>query len=68
MTIFVQLIGVGIASASWVFLLLTAVLIFLWRFLAIAEERFCLEKYGESYLQFMNRTPRWIGIPEAGGR
>lgn len=68
MTIFVQLIGVGIASASWVFLLLTAVLIFLWRFLAIAEERFCLEKYGESYLQFMNRTPRWIGMPEARGR
>ncbi|MBM4447414.1 MAG: isoprenylcysteine carboxylmethyltransferase family protein [Chloroflexi bacterium] len=62
--IFVQLIGVGIASASWTFLLLAAVLIFLWRFLAFAEERICLERYGNSYREYMNRTPRWIGIPK----
>jgi len=62
--IFMQLIGVGIASASWVFLLLTAVLIFLWRFLAFAEERICLEKYGNAYGEYMNKTPRWIGIPK----
>ena len=62
--IFVQLIGVGIASASWVFLLLTAVLIFLWRFLAFAEERICLERYGNAYREYINRTRRWIGVPK----
>jgi protein-S-isoprenylcysteine O-methyltransferase Ste14 len=30
-----------------------------------AEERHCLEKYGEAYLEYMNRTPRWIGLPKA---
>jgi protein-S-isoprenylcysteine O-methyltransferase Ste14 len=30
------------------------------------EERGCLEKYGEAYRQYMNRTPRWIGLPRSG--
>jgi len=28
------------------------------------EERQCLEHFGEDYRQYMNRTPKWIGIPE----
>jgi protein-S-isoprenylcysteine O-methyltransferase Ste14 len=63
--IFVQLIGVGIASASWVFLLFTSILIVLWRFLAIAEERICLERYGNAYHEYMKKTPRWIGLPKS---
>jgi len=31
----------------------------------IVEERFCLEKYGDAYREYMNRTPRWIGIPKS---
>jgi protein-S-isoprenylcysteine O-methyltransferase Ste14 len=31
---------------------------------AVAEERGCLETYGVEYQDFMNRTPRWIGIPK----
>jgi len=30
-----------------------------------AEERFCLEKYGDAYREYMNRTPRWIGFPKS---
>jgi len=62
----VQLIGVGIASASWLFLLLTIVFIISMAILVIPEERFCLEKYGDSYREYMNRTPRWIGAPKSG--
>jgi len=62
--VFVQYIGIGIASASWLFLLLIIVHTILAILCAPAEERFCVEKYGDSYLKYVNRTPRWIGIPK----
>jgi len=62
----VMFIGVGIASASWVFLLFSIVYTILSFVIAIPEERFCLERYGDVYRQYMNRTPRWIGIPRSG--
>jgi len=64
----VMFIGVGIASASWVFLLFSIVYTILSFVSAIPEERFCLEKYGDVYREYMNRTPRWIGLPKSGGK
>lgn len=65
-TMVLQLIGVGIASASWLFLLFVIIFFILLSISVIAEERGCLEKYGDSYREYMNRTPRWIGIPKSG--
>jgi len=59
-------IGASIASASWLFLLLSAVFIILCVILVVTEERLCLEKYGDAYREYMDRTPRWIGIPKPG--
>ena len=59
------LIGVGIASASWVVLLFSVGYTFLSFIFIIPEEQFCLEKYGNAYREYMNRTPRWIGIPKS---
>ncbi len=58
-------IGTGIASASWIFLLFSIVYIILGAIPTIAEERFCLDKYGDTYREYINRTPRWIGIPKS---
>ena len=58
-------IGIGIISASWVFILLSVVRAIATFIIAIPEERFCLEKYGNIYQEYMNRTPRWIGIPKS---
>jgi len=58
-------VGVGIASASWIFLLLSVVIMVLQNSQIIAEERGCLETYGDEYQDYMNRTPRWIGIPKS---
>ena len=58
-------IGTGIASASWLFLLLSIVLIITHFYNAIPEEHECLEVYGNAYREYMNRTPRWIGIPKS---
>ena len=59
------LIGMGLACASWVLLLLAGVFIILMNALVILEERWCLEKYGNAYREYMNRTPKWIGIPKS---
>jgi protein-S-isoprenylcysteine O-methyltransferase Ste14 len=58
-------VGIGIACASWVFLLYAVVDITLMYISIGAEERFLLEKYGAAYREYMNRTPRWIGIPKS---
>lgn len=57
--------GIGIATASWVFLLFTVLRTISSLMLAAPEERFCLEKYGDSYREYIKRTPRWLGIPKA---
>ena len=62
---FITYLGVSVASASWVFLLLSIVTQALQASQAIAEERGCLETYGDEYQQYLNRTPRWIGIPKS---
>jgi protein-S-isoprenylcysteine O-methyltransferase Ste14 len=59
------LLGVSITSASWVFLLFP---IIIWAgavyFIKI-EEACTLGHFGHTYREYMNRTPRWIGIPKS---
>ena len=61
---FLLYIGIGIACASWVILLFAVAWVILWHIVLPPEERDLLEKYGDSYHEYMNRTPRWIGIPK----
>jgi protein-S-isoprenylcysteine O-methyltransferase Ste14 len=61
-------IGLGIICSSWLYLLLTLVLLILLNENLSAEERYCLYRYGDSYREYRNKTPRWIGIPKAETR
>ena len=61
---FVLFISIGVVSASWVMMLFGVLWITLWNVALPAEERFLLEKYGDSYREYMERTPRWLGIPK----
>jgi len=64
-TTFLFFLGVTIASASLVFLLVTIIFIVgAVVFIGLEEEQ-CLEKYGDTYREYMDRTPRWIGIPKS---
>lgn len=63
---FLLYVGIGIACASWVLLLCAVLWIVLWHIVVPAEEHFLLDKYGEAYREYMNRTPRWIGLPKSG--
>jgi protein-S-isoprenylcysteine O-methyltransferase Ste14 len=64
-TTFLFFLGVSIASASLVFLLVTIIFIVgAVVFIGLEEEQ-CLEKYGDTYREYMDRTPRWIGIAKS---
>ncbi len=63
-SVVITLVGVGVASASWVFLLLTAGILLTQAGEAIAEERDCLETFGSEYREYIASTPRWIGFPK----
>jgi len=58
-------IGLGIACASWLYLLLTVALMILLNANLSAEERYCLYRFGDDYRKYRNSTPRWIGIPKS---
>jgi protein-S-isoprenylcysteine O-methyltransferase Ste14 len=57
-------LGSGIASASWLFLLLSVIMAFCLYQEALIEERFCWNRYGRAYQEYMSRSPRWIGVPK----
>ena len=62
---FIVFIGVGIASASWLVLLLSALYMVLIVIAVPAEERFLVQQYGDAYRRYMEGIPRWIGIPKS---
>lgn len=63
---FLMDIAIGIACASWIYLAYAMVSMILMHVSLWAEERFLLEKYGDAYREYVNRTPRWIGMPKSG--
>jgi protein-S-isoprenylcysteine O-methyltransferase Ste14 len=60
---FLICLGSGIATASWIFILLSVILTVCFHYEALVEERYCLDKYGDSYKEYMNSVPRWFGLP-----
>jgi protein-S-isoprenylcysteine O-methyltransferase Ste14 len=52
--------GAGIATLSWLFILLSLLMIYCFHQEALIEERYCLKKYSD-YREYMNRVPRWLG-------
>jgi protein-S-isoprenylcysteine O-methyltransferase Ste14 len=69
-TMVLLLLGVSIISASWVFLLFAIISgVGATRpYFVKIEEAQCLGHYGDAYREYMNRTPRWIGIPKSEKR
>ena len=65
LSVFLLLLGTGIATASWIFLSLAVVYTIIPLLWLGAEERHLQKLYGDAYSEYMNRTPRWIGIPKS---
>jgi protein-S-isoprenylcysteine O-methyltransferase Ste14 len=66
-TMVLLLLGVSIITASWVFLLFTIIsVVGVTRpYYVKIEEAQCIGHYGTPYMEYMNRTPRWIGLPKS---
>ncbi len=62
---FIALLGICMATASWICLAFSAAIIILIHLQVLSEERYCLERYGDPYREYMNRVPRWIGIQKS---
>ncbi len=59
-------LSIAIACASWVILLCAILWIVFFHIVVPTEEHFLVEQYGNAYRKYMNRTPRWVGIPKSG--
>jgi protein-S-isoprenylcysteine O-methyltransferase Ste14 len=58
------IVGVGIMTLSWIFLLIFIIMIIHLLLAVPAEEKYCIKKYGEEYKNYLKKTPRWIGLPK----
>ena len=61
---FLLLLGIGTATASWIFLFLAIVYMIVPILWLDAEERHLLKFYGDTYHEYRKKTSRWIGIPK----
>jgi len=59
------LLGASIASASWFFLVFPIIVGVGAVYFIKLEEAQCIGHYGKAYREYMNSTPRWIGIPKS---
>jgi protein-S-isoprenylcysteine O-methyltransferase Ste14 len=58
------LIGVALSTASLVFLIFPVLFMIGAVVSADLEERQCLDRYGDDYRAYIEKTPRWIGLPK----
>ena len=61
---FLICLGSGIAAVSLPFIFLSLVMAACFYQEALIEERYCLDRYGNAYKEYMNSTRRWIGVPK----
>ena len=62
---FLVYFGIAIACISWVYLVITILFILIMNYFSPFEEAITLGKYGKPYKEYIERTPRWIGIPKS---
>ena len=61
---FLVCLGSGIATVSLLFIFLSIIMALCFYQEALIEERYCLNRYGNVYQEYINRTPGWIGVPK----
>jgi protein-S-isoprenylcysteine O-methyltransferase Ste14 len=53
-------LGASIAMGSWPSFLLMAVAVVGGHFRLVAEEKACIQQYGDAYREYMQRVPRYF--------
>lgn len=60
---FLICVGSGFAAASGLFVVLSGLMGAAFKHEATIEERYCRERYGRFYQDYMEKTPRFLGMP-----
>jgi protein-S-isoprenylcysteine O-methyltransferase Ste14 len=60
LTIFVAFFGISFAIGAWLGLVLLSLAGFFSHIRVLAEEKSCLQQYGDSYMRYMERVPRYF--------
>jgi len=60
---FLICLGAGVASASFIFILLSVILFVCLYYEARVEERYCHKIYKNLYEKYIHSVPRWVGFP-----
>lgn len=63
MTIIMWL-GAGLAMSNYLVLIICLIQVITVYPTFIAQEEYCIKKYGNTYSEYMNKTPRYLGIPK----
>ena len=61
---FLICLGSGIATVSLLFIFLSIIMALCFYQEALIEERYCFNRYGNAYKEYINSTHRWIGFPK----
>jgi protein-S-isoprenylcysteine O-methyltransferase Ste14 len=60
---FLICLGTGIATASFILMILSAIIFICLDYEARVEERYCFKIYKDFYKEYVDRVPRWFGLP-----
>lgn len=61
---FLILLGAGVASASFILIILSVIIFICFYYEARVEERYCSKIYRDIYNKYLDRVPRWLGLPK----
>jgi protein-S-isoprenylcysteine O-methyltransferase Ste14 len=56
--------GAGVATASFILIILSVIIFICFYYEARVEERYCHKMYKDLYKEYMDRVPKWLGIPK----
>ena len=57
--------GITLIGISWIFLIIFILVTSHMFIVAPAEEKFCLKNFGDKYQKYIDKTPRWFGLPKS---
>jgi len=61
---FLICLGTGIATESFIMMLLSGIIFLCLYYEASVEERYCNKIYKDFYKEYTDRVPRWLGLPK----
>jgi len=59
-------LSIAMAAVSWIVLLLAIIWIVFFHMATPSEESYLIDLYGDTYRDYLNRTPKWLGLPRSG--